>query len=71
MLLVEPTQPLTQCVSGSVSPVIKQPGHDADHSPPSSAKVKSGGAIQTLPICFQVIVLSLLNVDNFTFHFLP
>jgi hypothetical protein len=31
------------------SPRLKRPGHDADHSPPASAKVKNGGAITPLP----------------------
>jgi hypothetical protein len=29
--------------------VVKQPGHEADHSLPSKAKVKSSGAILPLP----------------------
>jgi hypothetical protein len=28
---------------------IKQPGSEADHSPPSSSEVKNGGAIPPLP----------------------
>jgi hypothetical protein len=28
---------------------VKQPGYEADHSPPSSAEVKNGGAILSLP----------------------
>jgi hypothetical protein len=30
----------TQCVTGAISLEVKQPGREADHSPPSSAKVK-------------------------------
>jgi hypothetical protein len=35
-----PTHPPIQWVPGSLSPVVKWMGHEADHSPPSSAKVK-------------------------------
>jgi hypothetical protein len=34
------TQPPIQWVSGAVSLGVKQPGCEADHSPPSSAEVK-------------------------------
>jgi hypothetical protein len=35
-----PTQPRVQWVSGVLSPGVKaRPGHDVDHSPPSSAEV--------------------------------
>jgi hypothetical protein len=35
-----PTQPPIQWVPGAFSLGVKQPGHEADHSSPSSAKVK-------------------------------
>jgi hypothetical protein len=35
-----PTQLPIQWVPGTLSLLKKQPGHEADHSPPSSAKVK-------------------------------
>jgi hypothetical protein len=35
-----PTQPPIQWVPGALSLGVKQPGHEADHSSPSSAKVK-------------------------------
>jgi hypothetical protein len=46
-----PTQPHIQWVpgGGGISPEVKRPGREADHSPPSSAEVKSGGAIPPLP----------------------
>jgi hypothetical protein len=28
---------------------VKQPGHEVDHSPPSSTEIKNGEAIPTLP----------------------
>jgi hypothetical protein len=37
---VGPTQPPIQWVSGALSPGIKLPGHEADHSPPTSTEVK-------------------------------
>jgi hypothetical protein len=39
----------SQWVSGSFSPGVKQPLREADHSPPSSAQLKNGGAILLLP----------------------
>jgi hypothetical protein len=35
-----PTQPRIQRVPEDLSPEIKRPGREADHSPPTSAKVK-------------------------------
>jgi hypothetical protein len=35
-----PTQPPIQWVPGAFSPGVKQPGREANHSPPSSAEVK-------------------------------
>jgi hypothetical protein len=35
-----PTQSPIQCVLGALSVGVKRPGREADHSPPSSAKVK-------------------------------
>jgi hypothetical protein len=34
--------------TGGVSPGVKWQGHEADHSPPSSAEVKNGGATPVL-----------------------
>jgi hypothetical protein len=33
-------QPPFQCVPTAVSPGVKRPGREADHSPPTSAEVK-------------------------------
>jgi hypothetical protein len=35
-----PTQPPIKWISGALSLGVKWPGHEADYSPPSSAKVK-------------------------------
>jgi hypothetical protein len=34
------TQPPIQWVRGAISPGVKQPGHEVDHSPATSAEVK-------------------------------
>jgi len=36
-----PTWTPVQWVPGALSLEVKQPGHEADHSPPSSAEVKN------------------------------
>jgi hypothetical protein len=43
------TQPPTQQILVTISPGVKWPGHEADYSPPSSAKVKNGGSITSTP----------------------
>jgi hypothetical protein len=35
-----PTEPRIQWVPGALSPEVKWPGREADHTPPSSAEVK-------------------------------
>jgi hypothetical protein len=44
-----------------VSPRVTRQGRQADHPRPSSAEVKNGGAIPSLPICLYVIVLNYIN----------
>jgi hypothetical protein len=44
-----PTQPPIQWVPWAISPGVKRPGREADHSPPSSAEVKNSGATSPLP----------------------
>jgi hypothetical protein len=39
--LLGPTEPPVQWVLGALPPGVKQPGLEADHSPPTSAKVKN------------------------------
>jgi hypothetical protein len=63
-----PTQPLIQWVPGALFLGVKRSGHEADHSPPSSAKVKE---------CVELYLYSpntpswhsaqLKHRDNFTF----
>jgi hypothetical protein len=44
--------------AGGLSPGLKRPGREADHSPPSSAEVKNGE---------DILVLPSISKDNFTF----
>jgi hypothetical protein len=44
-----------------LSPVVKRPRLEADHLPPSNAKVKNGGAIHPLSYTFS------WHTDKFTF----
>jgi hypothetical protein len=56
------TQPPIQWVPGALSLRVKQPGREADHSPPSSAEVRN-----TLPLGVEVGYgnkKSVLNVTN-------
>jgi hypothetical protein len=39
-LSLGPTQPPMQCETGAITPEVKRPGREADHSPPSSKKGK-------------------------------
>jgi hypothetical protein len=49
---LKPTQPPIKWVPGAISSGAKQPGSETDHSLPSSADVKNGGAILPLPHTF-------------------
>jgi hypothetical protein len=46
---LRPTQPSVPWVLRAISPEVKRPGRDPDHSTPSIAEVKNGGAIFPLP----------------------
>jgi hypothetical protein len=41
-----------------ISSGVKRPRRKADHSPPTSAETKNGGAILPLPICLHGILLN-------------
>jgi hypothetical protein len=45
ILILEPAK-----VPRALSPEVKRPGCEADHSPPSSAEVKNGGTIPPLHV---------------------
>jgi hypothetical protein len=49
---LKPTQPPTQWVSGAVSPGVRRQECEADRLPLSSAQVKKGGVIPSLPKMF-------------------
>jgi hypothetical protein len=64
-----PTQPPNQWVPAPLSPGVKRPGREADHSPPSS-DVKNGGALPPLLHTSSRRSASLIKPgDNFTFLF--
>jgi hypothetical protein len=54
-----PTKPLIQWVTRALSPGVKRPWREADHSPPSSAEVKNAWSYtSTPPIRLHGVVLS-------------
>jgi hypothetical protein len=62
-----PTQPLNQWVKGALSLGVKWPGHEADHSPPSSAEIKNAwrytSTLQYVSMAWGLVK----HRDNFTF----
>jgi hypothetical protein len=59
-LALGPTKPPIQWMPGALSLGVKRPGREADHSPPTIAKVKNMWSYtSTLPICPHGVVLSL------------
>jgi hypothetical protein len=64
-----PLNLLSNGYRGALSPRLKRPGREADHSPPSSAEVKNGGAIPPLPYMSSWHSAELIkHRDNFTFY---
>jgi hypothetical protein len=56
---LEPTQPPIQWVPVALSLGVKEPGREADYSPPASAEVKKAWSYtSTPPICLHGEVLS-------------
>jgi hypothetical protein len=62
-----PTQPPIQWVSGALSLGVKRSGHEADHSPPSSAEVKNSWSYTSTPQYVFMAWCLLKHRDNFTF----
>jgi hypothetical protein len=63
-----PTQSPIQWVLGAVSPGVKQWGHEAHHSPPSSAEIKNGGVCTSIPpYASMAQCLRIKYTGNFTF----
>jgi hypothetical protein len=56
---LEPTQPPIQWILGALSPGVKWLGHEADHSLPSSAKVKNMWCFTSIPVYLHGVMLSL------------
>jgi hypothetical protein len=44
--------------TGALSPGVKRPGREANHSPLSNVELKNGGAIPQFPYTSHVIVLN-------------
>jgi hypothetical protein len=59
-----PTQPPIQPVPEAISPGVKRPGCEADHSPRISAEVKNGELHLHSPICLYGIVLNELRAGK-------
>jgi hypothetical protein len=58
-----PTQPPIQWVPGALTPGVKRPGSEADHSPPSSTEFKMGGTIPPLP---QYVLTAWCLIEQWT-----
>jgi hypothetical protein len=56
-------------VPGDPFPGVQQLGHEADHSPPTSAKVKKTWVYTATPLCFHGIVFNYLNRGTALFFY--
>jgi hypothetical protein len=78
--LLGQTQPPTQWVPPTISPGVKRPGREADHSPPYSVEVKNAWSCTSTPqyvfMAWYLIkqgtrlhgVMLVKHRDNFTFY---
>jgi len=57
-LVLKPMQRPIQWIPRTLSLGVNQMSHEADHSPPSSAKVKNVCSYTSLPTCLHGVVLS-------------
>jgi hypothetical protein len=65
-----PTQTTIQWVLGALSTGVKRPAREANHSPPSNAVVKNGGAVPPLlRMCFWHSAYLIKHSDNFIFYY--
>jgi hypothetical protein len=62
--LLEPTQLLFNGYLWALSPGLKQPGREADYTPPTSAEVKKRGPIHPPPIHIHGVVLNQLSIGT-------
>jgi hypothetical protein len=56
-------------VPGTLPLGVKRPGREADHSPPSSAKVKNAWSYTSTPKYVFMVWCLVKHRDNFTFTF--
>jgi hypothetical protein len=61
-----PTQPPIQWVLGALSPVVKRPVREGDHSPPASAEVKSDRVLPPYPYASSWRGVQLIKRREFT-----
>jgi hypothetical protein len=64
-----PIQPPSQWVPGALSLGVKQPGREADHSPPSSAEVKNWWSYTSTPQYVFMAWFLVKHRENFSFTF--
>jgi hypothetical protein len=63
-----PPNLLSDGYRGALYLVVKRPGRETDHSPPSSVEVKNGGAIPPLLYTYVFMACCLIkHRNNFTF----
>jgi hypothetical protein len=66
-LFIHTTQPPIQWVPVALSLGVKQPGHEAHHSPTSAKVKKKRGSIHPIPHTFSWLSAELVKCrDNFT-----
>jgi hypothetical protein len=53
---------------GDSFPGVKWPGHEIDHSPPSTADAKNAQTILPLPQYIFIVQCFVKHMDNFTFY---
>jgi hypothetical protein len=56
-----PIQSPRKCIQVALSAEVKWPGREADHTLPSSAKVKNGGSIRSTSVAPQSLNGVVLN----------
>jgi hypothetical protein len=66
-MALESTQPPIQWVPGVLSLGLKRPGHEADHSPPSSAEVKNAWRYTSAPQYVFMAWCLVKHKNTFTF----
>jgi hypothetical protein len=66
-MVLGPTQAPIKWAPGALSLGEKQPGHEADHSPQSSAEVKNVWSYTSIPQCIFMVWYLVKHKDSFTF----